>query len=372
MSKISSSAGNLTLLIASTSLCFLILEIACRVFPWAGYDEHQINNPYHYIERIGRVPAFSPHSTYAERVPLRFDHHSYYARTKGLVSFYTNQFGARWMAPADQPLAESRILVLGDSFTYGHGLHYEDTYVFRLQQKFEEKSIRLSFINFAKRGADAEEVLAIYRRFNDTVPHNAVLYGLHLNDLLRFPTGYVITNPLALPWLVERSKAVDFIVKRIHRRFIRQYCLAYLTDSVRLTETHFSRKLRALVTLNEEAHSHGVRLYVAVLPILVDLNRETFAPLYAGIRQALDAHRVEYIDLTACLNDFADREVWILPFDQHPNHVANEIFADRLFDEFRHRGIPATPAGKNETGEKQQAGAAREESLGYPRIYFHQ
>jgi hypothetical protein len=192
---------NIALLLTSCCLCFSIFEIACRVFPWAEYDEHQLNNPYYYIETIGKVQHFSPHYTYKERVPLQFDHHSYYMPTEGIVSFHSNQFGARWIEQADQELEKKSILVLGDSFTFGHGLHYEDNFVYLLQKKLEEDSNRISFLNFAKRGADAEEILHIYKRFKDTIPHNAVLYGLHINDLVKFTTNYIISNPLCIPGL---------------------------------------------------------------------------------------------------------------------------------------------------------------------------
>ena len=252
MKKLRGPIGNLLLLAGSTGLCFLIAEVASRVVPWDEYDERQLNNPYYYIERIGDPPPFSPYSSCAERVPLRFDHHSYYARTDGLVSFHANQFGARWLAPADQPLAPRRVLVGGDSFTYGHGLHYEDIFVFRLQDKFARTAAPVTFVNFAKRGAEVEEVLAIYRRFKDTVPHGAVLYGLHLNDLLLFTTSYATTNPLAVPWLVERSKAFDFFVKRIDRLLLRRYRISHLTDPARLKEERFATKVRIpLIVITE-------------------------------------------------------------------------------------------------------------------------
>jgi len=336
-------AINLSLLLASFGLCFLILEVVCRIFPGAEYNEYQLNNPYYYIESIGNVELYSPYSTYKERVPLQFDHHFYYAPTDGIVCFYSNQFGARWIEPVDQPLEASSVLVLGDSFTYGHGLRYEDTFVYRLQRKLEEGSNRISFLNFAKRGADAEEILNIYRQFKDTVPHHAVLYGLHINDLVSFATSYIITNPLAVPWIVERSKGFDFIAKRIDKLLIKSYRIKQLTDPSLFEEPNFIAELNALVMLNEAANNNGARLYVVVLPILVDLKKDTFHPLYDGIRKALDDHEIHYFDLTESLNGFEDREVWVLPFDQHPNQKANKVFADKLFEEFQRRGIIVNP-----------------------------
>jgi hypothetical protein len=44
MKKIPNWAINSSLLFASLGLCFIVLEIACRVLPWSEYNEYQINN----------------------------------------------------------------------------------------------------------------------------------------------------------------------------------------------------------------------------------------------------------------------------------------------------------------------------------------
>jgi hypothetical protein len=332
---------NLALCLTSVALCFLMLEIAVRMFPGIGQDELQLNNPYYYIETIGKVQFFSPYYTYKERVPLKYDQQSYYAPTDGTVCFHSNQYGARWIEPKNQPLNETKILVLGDSFTYGHGLRYEDAFIYRLQKKLQQGSSDITFLNFAKRGVDSEEILTIYKRFRDTVPHNAVLYGLHINDLVRFTVNYIISNPLAIPWLVERSKGYDFIVKKIHKFLIKKYRIRQLTDPSLFNEAHFKKKLDAVVILNKLVNADGRTLYVVLLPILVDVEKNTFHPLYEGIKKALDDKGIEYIDLTGCLSGHQDHDMWILPFDQHPNQKANEIFADSLFNEFQRKGIIA-------------------------------
>lgn len=348
MKKISSWTLNLAFLFISSLFFFTILEIALRIIPGNEYSEDRTNDPYYYIEQIGARQHFLPFYTYKEKVPLRFDHLGYYAPTGGIVEFNSNQLGARWIRAAEQPLEASRVLVLGDSFTYGHGLRYEDSFICRLQMALEKEGNRISFLNFAERGADTEEILRIYRQFKDTTQHSAVLYGLHINDLLDFETSYVTLNPIAHPWIMERSRAYDFIVTRIDRIAVRQHRVKWLNDPARFRDSYFIKELNALTLLNSEAQQKGVSLYVVVLPMLVDLKKNTFDPLYGGIRSALNQNRIEYIDLTECLKGASDQDFWVLPFDQHPNHRANQIFADRLFDELHRREI----IQKLVTGEK--------------------
>jgi hypothetical protein len=80
----------------------------------------------------------------------------------------------------------------------------------------------------------------------------------------------------------------------------------------------------------------------------VDLKKDTFQPLYRGIKKRFESSEIEYIDLTQCLSNFNDKDVWILPFDQHPNETANAVFAEVLLHEFEPPGIMAIQArGKN-------------------------
>jgi hypothetical protein len=331
---------NPLLCFASLGFCFFILEIGCRVFPMTDYDELRINDPYYYIETIGQVRHHIPYYTYREQVPLRFDTRFYYAQKNGIVCFHSNQFGARWVEPKHQNVGESIVLLLGDSFVYGHGLHYEDTFVYRLQRNLEERGHRISLLNFAKRGSDSREVLDTYMQFEGSIHHDAVLYGLHINDLVNFSTSSAITNLLAVPWLVKRSRGFEFMVEGIENHWFRKYKIGRMTSSSRFAKHYFADNMNAVVMLHEAANENGVPLYIVVFPILLDLRKGTFSSLYAGIRERLEDRGLEYFDLTGCLKGYDDEDVWILPFDQHPNEEANAVFSAELFDRFRRRGVP--------------------------------
>ena len=203
----------------------------------------------------------------------------------------------------------------------------------------EQASYPVSFLNFAKRGAHSMKCFEIYTQFKETIPHDAVLYGLHINDLVKFPTSYFAANPIAIPWIVKWSKALDFIAKRINAYVIRKYRINRLRSAAIFDEQYFLDNMNSMVNLKKAANENGVQLYIVVLPILFDLKKHTLQPLYDGLKNRLDNNNFEYFDLTESLNHYNDKDVWILPFDQHPNQKANEVFSDRLFIEFSKRGI---------------------------------
>lgn len=327
---------NIVLLLASLACCLLALELFCRLGP-ADSGEVKLNDPHRHVKTIGRPRRFAPLHTYRERVPLEYDHQGYYAPSKGLVSFHSNQFGARWTAPEEQPLAEQPVLVLGDSFTYGHGLRYEDAFIFRLQQLLVEEGAGVSFINFSHRGANAKQVLRNYEDVRTRAPHQEVLYGLNINDLVWFPASHFVVGPDALTGLAEHWKGYAFISGRVHRWLIRRQRIRQLLSPSSLESDAFAANMDALVRLNRAASAHGTPLRVALLPIMVDLQQGTLHPLYDGIRERVEAAGIECIDLTRCLDGRADRDLWVLPFDQHPNAVANQVFAEELVPWFLDR-----------------------------------
>jgi len=326
---------NPLLSIASFCLFLAGIEIFCRILPCGEYDELRINDPYYYIETIGDIRHHLPFYTYMERVPLRFDFHSYYTKTDGIVPFNSNQFGARWLESGYQEDADTTVLVLGDSFTYGHGLYYSDTFVFRLEQNLNDHNRSIRFMNLAERGADARDVLKTYERYKDSISHSVVLYGLHVNDLVNFSTSSAITNLLAVPWLVRHSKGIFFLTEKLERHWFRRFKIGRMTSCTRFKKSFFRENMAAITRLNAAAHAQGARLVVVVLPIVLDLKQDTFLSLYGGILHRLKNNRIECIDLTRSLDNQNDEDMWILPFDQHPNHRANALFATRLSVEFR-------------------------------------
>ena len=66
---------------------------------------------------------------------------------------------------------------------------------------------------------------------------------------------------------------------------------------------------------------------VLLYPVLIDLKAQRFAGLYADLIALLRKEEIHVIDLTKNLNSFKDQDLWITPFDQHPNETANKIFA---------------------------------------------
>lgn len=322
--------ANLRLALASGAVALLGLEAMLRLHP---VGEVEVDSPYQLTQFLGGVRFRDPFHSYREVYPVRFDHGNYYARTGGVVDYHFNQLGARWIESAQQGLQGTGVLVVGDSFTLGFGVRYEDSWIFKLERALRREGELLHFVNFAEPGADARRCLQVYREVREGTPHAVLLYGMNLNDLIEFDTSDVATKRKRLPgfsWLRRRSRLVDFVLQRIEKARSRSASFRRLTDPSVFSRPYFTENMEAIVRMKEECEGRGGRFYLVMLPILVDVKGGTFDRVYEGIRQALAERRVGLFDLTGTLAAFSDTELWILPFDQHPNEIANDRFAAAL------------------------------------------
>lgn len=83
--------------------------------------------------------------------------------------------------------ATNKILVLGDSFTFGSLLTWDDTYVGRLQQA-SERALgpgTIEFLNAATTGWGTADYVAYYEDYGDTLGAKSILVFLNTDDIGR-------------------------------------------------------------------------------------------------------------------------------------------------------------------------------------------
>ena len=78
---------------------------------------------------------------------------------------------------------------------------------------------------------------------------------------------------------------------------------------------------------------HGIRFMVVIQPMLSGLQIEyPYAGLTAMVRAFCEAEGIEYVDLTPRFLDRPERELWVHPTDQHPNHRGHRLIAEGILD----------------------------------------
>ena len=185
--------SNLATALVGFAVVLVPLEIWFRFHP---VTDVQTNDEYRFRTLTGERGFGIPFHAWTERFDSELDVRGYYAKTDYEVAYRFDQRGARWLAAEPRASQGRVVIVLGDSFTYGSGLRYEDSWVRQLEQRLALGGDTTTLLDFAESGADSSRCLEIYQGLRSSIAHDDVLYGLHLNDLVSFGTSEVIRNEM--------------------------------------------------------------------------------------------------------------------------------------------------------------------------------
>jgi hypothetical protein len=114
-----------------------------------------------------------------------------------------NAFGYRGPAvPREKPGDTLRILLVGDSFTYGMGVEQDQTLSAWMERGLRERlGRRVEVLNFGIPGLNVEDALVQYRHFAAAWEHDLVLYASFDNDFDASICG-LLEKPATL-WLLK-------------------------------------------------------------------------------------------------------------------------------------------------------------------------
>jgi len=227
-----------------------------------------------------------------------------------------------------------RIVVVGDSFTYGQGVAEEERFSNLVEQFLGQK---YEVFNFGRRGNNMPEHLQVLEQAL-TVSPDFVLLQLYINDWetrnMRRPSSFPLLPESIEGELVEKSLLYDLI----NGQWARFQQVLGLSESY---EHYMERSLRdpnspdsqlafgQLREFFERARAAGVPAGAVFFPAIDALGPNgkayPFGYLHDGVRHLCADEKVTCLDLLAMFSTFKDpRALWVSPFDAHPNAVAHK------------------------------------------------
>ena len=108
------------------------------------------------------------------------------------VAIRTNSFGFRGPELSlEKPMARQRVVVLGDSFTWGFGVQEDDTFIRQLDRALGSE---IGFINLGVSGYSTDQELLLYQRHGRNYEPDVVALVVASNDFAMnvSPVAYVI------------------------------------------------------------------------------------------------------------------------------------------------------------------------------------
>jgi lysophospholipase L1-like esterase len=336
--RLSKTAARSLALLLSLALCAIAAEIVlryrCTVCTWMEQNTGEYVSPY-------REPFHN--WWYHLRAPNEV---SSYQQPEFDYELSTNSLGIRDVEhPLEKPSGEFRIVGLGDSFTEGQGVPYEDSYLKVLERSLNQRPARVK-VRVIVGGVAGSDPFYCYKLLEDKLlPFQPDLVTLTINnsditDIItrggneRFlPDGRVrVAEPPGDEWLFARS--------HLYRVFL-MLVLGY--DWFGLSpEDHVAKRTDAVEKLKgiadqfqELGRKKSFRLVVILHPDLYELVTATYAFDAEALKRHFSANGIASFDvmehfLKKVGPEPKDRESLYWKRDFHYNREGYRLFAEGL------------------------------------------
>jgi lysophospholipase L1-like esterase len=282
--------------------------------------------------------AWSRRSTTVEGASLAYTWH-------GALHVYDKEGFRRINGPFPPKDPETfRIMVVGDSLTYGIGIATEWTYSNLLERSLKD-SYRTEVFNLGHSGYQSEDILGVLHRFMPRLDPDLVVYAVCLNDFL--PSGqHVYDAAYAFP-LPEEWKT--YLLDRTHlaRLFTDVYSALLLAldlkadffeDILAGGKNYQERFARDVAAMNRLVKDKGVPSIVGIVFHQNPGGDQRGWELVEIAERGLEDAGFDLVSIKHWRERFKSRTFPVSRWEGHPNELANAAFAEELHKHILERG----------------------------------
>lgn len=324
---------NLLLLAASIMLVMLGLETTLVIMhAWSPQGTHARHFPPTIPDAWKRRPA---EVEGAYRAWYWHDHLHVY-----------DQNGMRRAAPFPPKKPDvCRVMVVGDSLTYGYGIAEDATYARLLESALAEDD-RIEVLNLGIPNLQSEDILDVITFFTPQLEPDLILYGVCLNDFLnagevegtheQMRRGAV---PLPAAWkafLIEHTLSGAFLEQRYNELLmtlgIRADFFANILNNFQDYQQRFARDVAAM---NRFVTERGLPPVVGMVLNQLPATSGRSYEITRIAEQAMTAAGMTVIPSATYYEANDGRVLTVSPWEGHPNEEANRIFAEAFLTELR-------------------------------------
>ncbi len=227
-----------------------------------------------------------------------------------------------------------RVMVLGDSLTYGRGVADEETYCRVLERQLRRR-YRIEILNLGRCGDQSEDMVRTLRTHFPALQPDLVVYGVCLNDFL--PSGVVqYENNMAWPvrfpgqaHLLYRTEVGPFLARK-YDELLRHWGVRadFWQDILRDFRGYQRRFARDVRELNAYVRARGLPPVVAMV-----LCQEPGPGVQSGLTAVAEKYLREAgmeVVPAGFIRECAGQTWHVSAWEGHPNEKAHAVFAEYL------------------------------------------
>lgn len=236
-----------------------------------------------------------------------------------------------------------RIVVLGDSLTYGDGIAEGATFP-SLLNRWLRRDFQVEVFNLGYQGAQSEDILRTLERFLPELKPDLVIYALCLNDFLpsfggEYGSDYAFPLPESVKEFLTRTTRVGALLDRSYDGTLRRFDLRrdFFDDILQDFEGCQKRLSRDVAEMNRVVRESGLP---PMLAMVVDQYPEYGGRGYRISRvaeAALARAGAVVIPTEDYYRRYDGQSLFVSRWEGHPNEVANYIWANMIAERLRDR-----------------------------------
>jgi len=242
-----------------------------------------------------------------------------------------------------------RILVLGDSFTFGTGIkNRDDLYTNVLERKLNKSNIfegkkRFEVLNGGLQNKITNHWVELLQSEVITFQPDMVVAVFSLRDGCKYSslmavfrkTQREIKQKNEKLWLYRHSHLFRFIknridMKEISRRHIQAFNSWYVGSPEQTKEWENAKK--NLLKMREIASQNNATFLLVIFPILFEpTDNYPFSPIMDAIQNFAEENDFDYFSLFDSFKGKSGPSLWVSKYDQHPNERGHAIAANAIY-----------------------------------------
>jgi len=252
--------------------------------------------------------------------------------------------------PVTKPPGTFRILVLGDSMTFGWGVPEEDTYPARLEASLNQSHTaarckRFEVLNSGVGNYNSVQEITYFKELGKDWHPDLVILSFFINDAE--PTPKPIRQSIA-----NYSQLYVFLAGQHDRMTritgVRPKWLDYYHSLYAPDAPGWKACQEAIAELASLRDKYQFKLVIAVIPELHQLGKNyPFRAEHDEVRKLAERANVPVWDLLPMFDGVEESSLWVTPEDTHANSKGNELLAQGILQQLvpylEQQGVCAEP-----------------------------
>lgn len=218
-----------------------------------------------------------------------------------------------------------RIIIIGDSLTFGWGVEEKNTFASILEREINKK-YPVEIINLGAGNYNTEQEVNLFIEKGLKYKPDKVVVFYFINDA-------EVTPQKSKLWFLGYSQLLSFYWSRINilidKYFPDQSYKNYYSNLYKEDQKGWLTAQESFLKLKNVCLENNMELQVVLLPELHDVNNEIFNAEYSTVAEFLEKSRIDYLNLA---NLFAGHnnpiDFWVSYDDAHPNAKAHKKIAE--------------------------------------------